>query len=223
MRVAFGSCPPVQAVIFDMDGLLIDTEGVYRTSAQRAAASLGYRLEDAAYASLMGLANAALEARLQEWFGPGFEKDRFRAAFLENWEAHLAREGLAPMLGALDLARTLKVSRVPIAIGTSTERQEALRDLTITGLIEFFPVLVTAEDVPRGKPAPDIFLEAAKRLAVEPRACAVLEDSENGLLAARAAEMTPILVAEFFPEQVSKVALGYWPDLHALLEEVVLL
>jgi HAD superfamily hydrolase (TIGR01509 family) len=179
-----------------MDGLLLDTEGLYRKTWQGAATALGYELDDEHYDSLIGLAELDAEARLTALFGDAFPLSHFRGLWRQAWDRFLAEDRLAAKPGAEELLAMLETRGIPSAVATSTARETAVRCLRSAGLLERLPLLVAGDEVPRGKPAPDIFLAASLAVRCEPCRCLALEDSANGLLSAVAAGTIAILVPE---------------------------
>jgi HAD superfamily hydrolase (TIGR01509 family) len=186
----------VSAIVLDMDGLMLDTEPIYRTSWQRAAAELGYVITDHAYEAFIGRRTEDCERELAERAGSAFAIDRFRARWPAIWH-ELADAGIATRPG-LDLLLHFATARgFKLAVATSTQR--ALTELTLrSGGLEAnrFGVIVTGDQIAHGKPAPDIYLEAARRLAVPPAACVALEDSDAGVLSASRAGMTALMVPD---------------------------
>lgn len=181
-------------MILDMDGLLLDSEATYCEAWRRAAADTGHRLETAFLESLFGRHADDVVLALAERLGPDFEQAPFFAAAERHWFALIDAQGIPRMPGAETLLDLLRRRDIPYALATNSDGPYARRCLERGGLSEAIPVLVTRDQVPQGKPEPDLFLEAARRLNVDPADCVVLEDSETGLLAARAAGTCPILI-----------------------------
>jgi HAD superfamily hydrolase (TIGR01509 family) len=180
-----------------MDGLMLDTEQLYKRAWQTAAAELGYRLDDRFYLTLIGRTNAAGERALAARFGPDFPLDRFRARWAALWQAAVAASGIPLKPGLREILDWLAEQRLPVAVATSSDRDYAAFSLRMAGLdAGRFAHVVSGEQVAHGKPAPDIYFEAARRLGVAPAACVAIEDSEAGIVAARAAGMVPIMVPD---------------------------
>lgn len=181
------------AVIFDMDGLMLDTEPIYRAAWQQAAARVGHEISDALYATFVGRRVPDCEALLLQKFGVAFPMVEFQNHAREVCSA-LMENGIPYKPGLQQLLEFLEERRVPRAVATSTARGTALRCLG--DLAPRFHALATGEEVANGKPAPDIFLLAAQRLNIEPSRCLVLEDSVSGTQAGLAAGMRVIVVPD---------------------------
>ena len=193
----------LRAAVFDMDGLMLDTEPIYKIAWQAASAELGYVLEDAAYARFVGRRTEDCERDLVEQYGAGFPLDRLGARWPPLWKAEVAAHGLRKKPGLLELLAFLESYGVLLAVATSTDADFAAFSLRSAGLEGRFRVVVTGDQVARGKPAPDIYLEAARRLQADPSQCLALEDSEAGILAASRAGMIPLLIPDGVPPSVA--------------------
>ena len=189
----------IRAVVFDMDGLMLDTEPIYKRAWQTAAAELGCDLDDGFYARFVGRPNDACERLLIERFGAELPIDRFRARWRELWDADAAANGIQTKPGLVELLTVLDVLSLPFAIATSSEAEETAFCLRAAGLDGRFRVRVTRDQIAHGKPAPDIYLEASRRLRVDPAQCVALEDSEAGILSASRAGMVPLLIPDGAP------------------------
>ena len=186
----------LEAVIFDMDGLLIDTETLVRLTWQQAATDCGVDLDDALFLRLVGRTRRDTHAILVETFGEAFALDAFQTRCTARWEECIAETGIPLKRGVGELLDRLDEIAMPRAVATSTGREAAVRSLALAGVLDRFSHLVTGDQVERGKPAPDIFLRAASLLGVEPARCLVLEDSPYGVMAAHAAGMVPVMVPD---------------------------
>jgi HAD superfamily hydrolase (TIGR01509 family) len=183
-------------VIFDMDGLLVDSEPLYMRSWQQAASELGFTLTAEFYHSLLGLPESDCESAIISAFGSSFPMREFRARWKQLWSGFVEAGELHPKAGAPQLLQALQAARTPLAVATSSSRAYAMLSLDRTGLSRFFKHTIVAEDVRRGKPAPDIFLLAASRLGVPPGQCLLLEDSFTGAEAGLSAGMSVIVVPD---------------------------
>ena len=190
------------AAIFDNDGLLLDTEDAWTRAEEALFARRGRVFTLEHKRSLLGSAGAdaarKLEAMLEE---PG-EGERLMDE-LQKLVMVQALAGVTPRPGALDLVERLRGAGVPIAVASNSRREFVERTLSSVGLLGGpFQAVVSAEDVEHPKPAPDIYLEAARRLGAEPSRCAALEDSPTGVAAAAAAGMYVIGVPYFAGAQL---------------------
>lgn len=211
--------PPFDAILLDMDGLLLDSESIYCEAWRLAAAELGHRLEPDFLESLFGRHADDVVSALSAALGPAFRRDVFFRAAEAVWFRSVESAGISCMPGARELLSWMKVQHRPYAVATNSDGPYASYCLQQGGLVGEFPVVVTRDQVARGKPEPDVYLEAARRLGVRPQRCLVLEDSETGLQAARAARACPVLVQRRADLRASMQHLASFtfPSLHALL------
>jgi HAD superfamily hydrolase (TIGR01509 family) len=184
-------------VIFDMDGLMLATETISRGIWQRAAVEMGYTITDDLFSSFIGRTEADCQAVLEKRWGPTFVFARMHERILSQWAELFATGSIPRKPGLLELIAYVDSLGLPKAVATSSRRDNALAKLG--HLAEQFPVLVTGDDISRGKPAPDIFLLAAAQLGVKPEDCLVLEDSWPGVQAAQAAGSYVIMVPDLSP------------------------
>jgi HAD superfamily hydrolase (TIGR01509 family) len=186
---------PIEAVVFDMDGLLIDSEILCRQGMIQAAAVLGHEMPISLYAAMIGLPWAECQLLIEQHFGADFPMERYLVE--EQREiAALFAEGVALKTGVLDLLDHLDRIGMPRAVATSSSRGSAREHLGHHGIFERFQAVVAREDVERHKPNPDPFLRAAALLEVDPSRCLALEDSHNGVRAAHAAGMMIVMVPD---------------------------
>jgi HAD superfamily hydrolase (TIGR01509 family) len=200
---------PIQAVIFDMDGLMLDTERIARIAWTRAAADWDRTLSDELFAAITGLTAPDANAVLQQAFGPTFPVEEARARRQHYYRAYIAEHGIATKPGLQRLLAQIEARNLRHAVASSTAREGVIHKLTVTGLIDRFETLVGGDEVANGKPAPDIFLAAAERLGIAPRHCMVLEDSEPGIRAAHRAGMLPVMVPDVKPPSPEIETLAY--------------
>ena len=188
----------IGAVIFDMDGLLVNTEEVFRDISFSVTRSMGFVISMSFYRKLLGIRSDE-ERKLWAEYYPDFNLAQYRDAFRQEY-GRLVRAGMIhAKAGALRLLDTLQRSGVPYALATSSGLARAEETLRITGLDQYFRTIVTGEQVTRSKPDPEIFLTAAGKLGVPPSECMVLEDSVNGIKAGREAGMVVCMVPDLIP------------------------
>jgi HAD superfamily hydrolase (TIGR01509 family) len=183
------------AVVFDMDGLLFDTETLYQEAIVLAAAEGGHEIAGDVFNRTVGLPWAQSRALLMAHFGEAFPVDEFEEAWVRHfWVIAETRLALKP--GVLELLDTLTQMGLRCAIATSSSHRTVERHLSSHSLAGRFDPVIGHGDYRNGKPAPDPFLTAAERLGVEPHLCLALEDSHNGVRSASSADMMTIMVPD---------------------------
>jgi len=203
------------AVVFDMDGLLFDTESLYQEAVVLAAAEDGHEMVPDLFRRMVGLPAVQSRTLLLSHFGKDFPVDEFEAAWIRHfWLIAETRLTLKP--GVLELLDTIDELALPRAIATSSSHRTVERHLSAHNLLGRFDTVVGNGDYAAGKPAPDPFLIAARRLAVEPRLCLALEDSPNGVRSAAAAGMMTIMVPDLAEPtvEIKDLCVGIVSDLH---------
>jgi HAD superfamily hydrolase (TIGR01509 family) len=203
------------AVVFDMDGLLFDTERLYERAAIAAAAELGYELDQAFHRTTVGCSWEVIRGLLLERYGATFAAEDLREAARRIFGELLETEPLLKP-GALELLDLLDRRGLPRAIATTSSRPTVQRHLEAHDLVGRFNHVVAHGDYARHKPAPDPFLKAAEQLGVAPELCLALEDSHNGVRAAYAAGMMTVMVPDLLPptDEIRKLCTHIVPDLH---------
>ncbi len=184
------------AVVFDMDGLMVDTESIYQLAFRQAAARLGYTLSEATLIDTTGRPLKDGYAIVQAALGPTFPMPAFLELWPRLWHEQVHTYGVPQKPGLIALLDLLDAHNIPKAVATSTEYEEAIFTLEKAGIADRFHLITSGDQVINGKPAPDIFLRAAARFSIPPQQCLALEDSEAGVLAATAAGMVTIMVPE---------------------------
>ncbi len=205
----------ISAVVLDMDGTLHDTEVAYHTALKAAVEAVGFSITDAFCHSLIGIPGPESDEILRAHLGPGFPFAEYDRLYEQHVALSLAREiPLKP--GARELLRALAERELKAAVATSASRRAAERHLALSGLRGHLNTIVTRDDVTRGKPHPDLFLHAAKLLEVPPRECLAVEDSFNGIRAAHAAGMMPVMVPDLLTptDEIRAMCVRVAADLH---------
>jgi HAD superfamily hydrolase (TIGR01509 family) len=195
------------AVIFDMDGLMIDSERVSIACWSQAAQELGLPFPDGFWLRMVGLGDRDCERLLLQTV----TAEQVAALFARCHDLYEARtqQGLPLRPGILEILQLLHDHGVARAVATSTRQPRASRKLATAGLLPFFEVVVTSSDVSHPKPAPDIYLLAAQKLGKDPARCLALEDSPAGIRAAVSAGMTAIQVPDLVHPDEELRALGH--------------
>lgn len=194
-----GAVPhPLDAVIFDMDGLLLDSERLYREGMRAACADRGLRMPDEMFLQMVGCSWPVSRGLLSDHFGGQFCTDTFRRDALAHYD-RLDADGTPLRPGVAGILDHLREAGIPRAVATSTGTERARTKLERAGILHFFGTVVGSDDVRRQKPDPEPYLLAAERLGVRPAYCVALEDSHNGVRAAAAAGMATIMVPDLLP------------------------
>jgi HAD superfamily hydrolase (TIGR01509 family) len=209
----------ISAVLLDMDGTLLDTEKVYFDSLVAALHAHGYTDDVVAVChAMIGLPGPECELMLVRRYGDDFPLAEINRAFAANRD-EIFRAGLPLKAGAVELLDALRSAQRPVAIVTSSSRRSADQHLTLAGIRARFDTVLTRDDVAHCKPSPDLYLLAAKRLGVKPRACVAIEDSNHGVTAACAAGAITLMVPDMIPptEETRAKCAAVLPDLNAAL------
>jgi HAD superfamily hydrolase (TIGR01509 family) len=191
----------IEAVIFDLDGVLLDSEQVWDEAREQLAKERGGRWHENAQRDMMGMSSLEWSRYMHDVIGLPEPPEEISREVVERM-ATLYREHLPVVPGAREAVDRL-AARWPLGLASSSNRELIDLALELLGVEHLFKATVSSEEVARGKPAPDVYLEAARRLDVEPSHAAAIEDSENGIRAAKAAGMRVIAIpnAHFPPAE----------------------
>jgi HAD superfamily hydrolase (TIGR01509 family) len=187
------------AVIFDMDGLVLDTESTYCIAWQQAANTMGYELSTDFCLSLSGRHYEDVEQKLKAYCGADFKLQTFNRLSGECWRNHVNIHGIAIKHGFTELLNLLIQRQIPYCLATNSRLVNALECLELAGIKEVFSLIISRDDVHNGKPEPDIFLTAAKLLQVDIGRCLIIEDSEAGILSASRAGAVSVFIPSIVP------------------------
>jgi HAD superfamily hydrolase (TIGR01509 family) len=203
------------AIVFDLDGLILDTERLWMAAMIETMADHGHHMTSEFYRTMLGTPWLGIRDRLVDRYGVSLPVDAVRA----DWTARfvkLCKKQLALKAGVAELLDFLDDHQIPAAVATSSPKDLAVEHLAHFGLAHRFRHIVAQGDYERGKPDPAPYLAAARRLGVGPSDCLALEDSQNGIRSASSAGMMTIIVPDLVEptDEVSALCLGVSLDLH---------
>lgn len=210
-----------ELVIFDMDGLIFDTERIYYKAWQESAAAYGYHISWEIYTQIVARNNRYIEKVLKEILGEALPYDAICERKRAISDRMIAEEGITKKEGLLELLDYLEQQGIKKAVATSSMREKALNYLELGEIKERFDWIICGSDVEESKPNPEIFLKVAAHFGIEPRNCMVLEDSRLGIQAAKAAGMTGIFIPDLV--QADEEILGNASGQVTSLKEVITL
>jgi HAD superfamily hydrolase (TIGR01509 family) len=197
----------IDAVVFDMDGVLIQSEEVWDEVREAYVRERGGRYDDAVQRAMMGMSSTEWSAFLHEQAGVREEPEEINAEVVRRMLAAY-RDHLPLIDGAVDAVRRL-ADAFPLGLASSSNRELIDAVLEVAGLAPFFRATVSSEEVAHGKPAPDVYVEAARRLGVAPPRCAAVEDSHGGIRAAKSAGMRVVAIPNpTYPPDADALALA---------------
>lgn len=187
---------PVRGVLFDMDGVVLDTEALYARFWREAAKALGHDMSYEQALGMRSLSPAAGQAKLESYFGKGVSRAEFRKVRIELMDAYIDEHGVDLKPGIRELLDHLDSALIPAAITTSSPIERVQRYLGPHGLLPRFQRLCSGAEVAHGKPEPDIYLFGAACLGVKPEECIAVEDSPAGVLSAYRAGCMTVMVPD---------------------------
>lgn len=189
----------IKAVLFDMDGVMFDTEKLMKQGWEKACRQMGFTLTEEHFKYMRGSSRARSTQLFEQWFGKRISYDKGRAIRTQYVNDYIAKNSVPVKEGLKELLQFLKEQRIPAAVATSTPRIQAEHYWELAGIAQFLTASVCGDEVKNSKPDPAIFLTAARKLKVSPGSCLVLEDSINGLKAACAAGAVSCMVPDLTP------------------------
>jgi HAD superfamily hydrolase (TIGR01509 family) len=199
--------PAISAIVLDLDGVVVDTEEVWDRERRAYVAAHGGTWTDAATRAMQGMSSSEWAAYLRDELGAGGDPADISREVAAGVVAEV-RRSLPLLPGAVDAVSAL-AERFPLGLASSANREVIDAVLAGAGLTDRFAATVSSEEVPRGKPAPDVYLEAARRMGADPATTAAVEDSSNGLRSAHAAGMVVIATPNrAFPPAPDALALA---------------
>ena len=197
--------PRIRGVLFDMDGLVLDTEILYQRFWMEAAHFYGYPMTCEQALGMRSIGEKDGSAKLKGWFGPEIEYHQIRNKRIELMSAFVEKEGIRPKPGIRELMDYLKAQGIRTSIATSSPLEWAKFHLHSQGLDTLFDAICSGRQVPNPKPAPDVYRFAAQTLGLKPEECLALEDSPAGIESAFRAGCFPVMIPDLDqPDEVTK-------------------
>ena len=196
LKPEWGAMRPIRGILFDMDGLVLDSEKLYTRFWMEAIHYYGFTITLEQALGLRSLGKGPGQAHLTACCGEGIDYTTVRSKRIELMGAYVAQHGIAPKPGIYELMDYLQANNIPAAITSSSPMDSIIRHLTNADLAHRFQKLCSGHEVPNGKPAPDIYLHGAAQLGLKPEECLALEDSPAGLLSAHRAGCLPVMIPD---------------------------
>jgi len=198
-----------QAAIFDMDGLLLDTERVCLEAFRAACYALSVPFLEETYLGIIGRNAQGIEEVLSAGYSDKIAYPILRAAWMERYHPVVETQAIPLKKGVIELLDWLKTQNIPMAVATSTHKELAITKLKLAGIYDYFEQLSAGCEVSKGKPDPEIFLLAAERLKKLPESCLVFEDSNNGVRSGIAANMQVFQIPDLVKPCAEVVKFGH--------------
>jgi len=186
----------IKMVIFDMDGLMFDTERLASTTWKEAGKKFGYDIDYSVFRKTVGLNKPESGKVYREYYGKGFPYEEMRREKIKLAESHILSSGVPLKDGIFELLNYLKSRGLKIALATLTKRSRTEMLLGLSDAKKYFDLITCGDEIKNGKPNPEIFLSSAGRMDLKPENCIVLEDSEYGIIAASRAGMLPVMIPD---------------------------
>ena len=199
LKPEWGASRPIRGILFDMDGLVVDTEKLYSRFWREACAFYGYTMTYEQSLQMRGLGGQAGEAKLHSFFGPDADYLTLRSKRIELMDAFVDEHGVELKPGIFELMDFLEEKGIPSAITSSSPIPRIRKFLAPYGLDTRFAALCSGRDVPRGKPAPDIYLAGAAALGLPAENCLALEDAPAGIESAYRAGCLTVMIPDLDP------------------------
>ena len=192
----WGASRPIRGILFDMDGLVLDSESLYTRFWREAANALGYPMTVEQSLGMRSLGKKLGQPYLESLFDPGIDYSQVREKRIELMDAYVNQYGIPTKPGIFELLDYMEENRIPGAITSSSPMEFIERHLSDANLLHRFQKLCSGHSIPNGKPAPDIYLLGAVELGLKPEECLALEDSPTGILSAYRAGCLPVMIPD---------------------------
>ena len=192
----WGESRPIRGILFDMDGLVLDSESLYTRFWREAAQALGYTMTVEQSLGMRSLGKKLGQPYLESLYGPGIDYTTLRNKRIELMEVYVDQHGIAPKAGIYELLDYMEANGIAAAITSSSPMESIERHLAAVNLLHRFQKFCSGHNIPNGKPAPDIYLLGAKELGLKPEECLALEDSPTGVLSAYRAGCLPVMIPD---------------------------
>lgn len=211
-----------QAAIFDMDGLMLDTERICMDAFKVACDKLSIPFIKTAYLKIIGCNAKGIKNAIMPHYSEFIEYTPLRQAWMDEYWPIVKNQAIPKKEGLIELLEWLQAKNIPLAVATSTQRELAMTKLKLANLDQYFEHITTGCEVSQGKPDPEIFLLAAKRLGIQPELCLAFEDSANGVKAAMAANMQVYQIPDLVIPDEDIKSLGHQiePSLTSVLKKL---
>lgn len=216
---------PFEGVVFDVDGVLFNTERLMHQIWHEVGAEMGWPQPGQDYLEFVGNGRSVIFEKMLTFYGPDFPKEEFLTTCSQTLQDRVEQFGVPLKPGVQEILDFLKQQNIPIAIATSTAMRRTGKRMELTGLAPYFSAMITGDQVTHGKPDPEIYLLACKALGTDPSRTLAVEDSRNGILSATAAGMPTVMIPDMIPP-TPELEVLLWnrfdslPDLQNALERV---
>jgi len=192
----WGASRPIRGILFDMDGLVLDSEALYTRFWREAANAMGFPMTAEQSLGMRSLGKKLGQPYLESLFGPGIDYSQVRFKRIELMDAYVQQHGIAAKPGIYELLDYMEENGIAAAITSSSPMEFIEKHLAAVNLLHRFQKLCSGHAIPNGKPAPDIYLLGAKELGLKPEECLALEDSPTGILSACRAGCLPVMIPD---------------------------